>query len=530
MSKESVTKLVFKILRMYDIRVAYHTVDQTLRMHPEYPAMQSISDALDSWKVKHVVLKLSLEKLYLLGVPVMAQMKKGEYVWISQVSDTKVRFLNASGRKKNETRDHFEKQWSGIALAIEDTTDAGEPDYRNKRIEGIKANLFRYGIAGGCMALLILLTCFSWANDGSLSLLPKLLLLITNAAGCFISYILIRQEKNQTGRLVQKFCRAGTHIDCNQVTKSRYSNMFGLISWAETGMAYFSAVMLWVAIAPLSAAWSMPLWWLLLVPLPFTVWSLFTQAFLIRKWCLFCCATVFLLWINAGILSFFLPFPDTLPVVESVFLALLILVCTATVMYVSQTNAADDKYSEQRETARIKYDFQTIQCHLSESRYETSHAGFVWGNAQSSQEITLYVSIACSHCGATVKELRKLTDIYPNFSYRLIFAVPSDNFEQKSNIILHHLISLYKIMDDNSFFNMLDAWYTTLNKNLEALQKAFPVPTGQDNTENMTALYQFSQQAKISYTPAIMLNGRILSKLYSYQDLYGIARSFYAEE
>jgi len=530
MSQKSVTKLVFRMLRMYDVRITHHTVDQTLRMHPEYPSMQSISDALDSWKVRHVVMKLSMEKLQALGVPVIAQMKKEAYVWVSQVSDTKVCFRNASGRKKTETRDNFEKQWSGVALAIEDITDAGEQDYRHKRLKEIKENIFRYGIAGSCMALLILLTCFSWASDSSLSLLPKILLLLVNATGCMIGYFLIRQEKNQTGDLVQKFCKAGAHIDCNQVTKSRYSKMFGLISWAETGMAYFTAVTLWVAVAPISAGWLSPLWLLLLVPLPFTVWSLFTQAFLIRKWCLFCCATVFLLWINAVILYLFFPLPDTLPVVESVFLALLILACTVAVMYFGQTNTADDIYAEQRETARIKYDYQTIQCHLAESRKETNHAGFVWGNAQSSQEITLYVSIACSHCGKAVKELSRLIEIYPDFCFRIIFAVHSDGAENRANIITRHFIRLYKMMHKNVFFDMMDAWYTTLNKNLEALQKTYPVGPDQDCKEEIDALYQFSRQSKISHTPVILINGCLLSKLYAWQDLYGIARAMNHEQ
>ena len=35
MSKESIKKIVVRMLRMYDIRAANHTVDQTLRMHPE---------------------------------------------------------------------------------------------------------------------------------------------------------------------------------------------------------------------------------------------------------------------------------------------------------------------------------------------------------------------------------------------------------------------------------------------------------------------------------------------------------------
>jgi len=525
-----IAKLLFKVLKAYGILITRNTIEHAINMHPEFPSMRSISDALDSWKIKHQVMKLTMEKLYALDVPVIAQMKRNDYVWVTQITDSNVHFWDASNKEKIENRAQFEKEWSGIALAIENITDAGESDYKNKRFKLFKEKIFRYSIAGGCIALLSLLTFFSWINDASLSFLPKFLLLFVNATGCFISYILIRQEKNQSNKLIQKFCKAGAHIDCRQVTKSKYSKLFGLITWAETGMVYFSVVTLWVAIAPLSADWTAPLWWLLLVPLPFTVWSLCTQAFLIRKWCIFCCFTVFLLWINAGVLYFFLPFTGVLPVVESALQALLVLVFTTVVMYINKTGKSGDPYSEQRDLARLKYNYQTLKSQLAESPHQTKDTGFTWGNPQSSQEIALYVSIACSHCGTAVKEIRKLMDIYPDLSCRVIFAVYTDDFEHRSNIIIRHFISLYKTMNQHAFFDMLDAWYTLLNKNLEALQKAFPVASNQDNKEEMDAWYQFSKQAKISYTPAILINGMLLSQLYSYGDLYGIARTLYAEK
>lgn len=245
---------------------------------------------------------------------------------------------------------------------------------------------------------------------------------------------------------------------------------------------------------------------------------------------MFCCAIVLLLWLNACIIYFFAPFDCRVPVVELSLIALLFLVCTAAVLYVSKTKKSRDPYSEQRETARIKYDFKTIQCQLSETRYEINNAGFIWGNMQTSHEITLYVSIACSFCGATVKELGRLTEIYPDLCFRLLFAVNTDDFNHKSNIIIRHFLRLYKTMDTNEFFDMLDAWYGTLNKNLEALQKVYPTPSGHDFKEEMETLYQFSQRSKISYTPAILLNGRLLSQLYSYRDLNGISRTLNAEE
>ena len=523
-------KFLFKILKAYDVSITRHTIENTILTHPEYPSMQCISDALDSWKVKHAVAKLSLEKLRTLDVPAIAYLNRGEYVWITRITDSNVYHWSASGKGKKESHESFEKQWSGVVLIIEDVDNSGELNYREERSKEIKKNIFRYFFAGGCMVLLTILTFFSWINDSSLSVLPKLLLLLASAVGCYISYVLILQEKHQSNHFVQKFCKAGAHIDCNKVTASCYSKLFGLFSWAELGMAYFTAIVFWLAIAPVSENWLYPLWWLLLATLPFTIWSLFTQAFLIRKWCLFCCAIVLLLWINAGILYFFPSFGYMFPVVESSMLALLFMVCTAAVIFVCKKSYSGDPYSEQRETARIKYDFKTMQSQLSETRFETHHIGFVWGNVSSSHEIVLYVSIACAHCGKAVKELKRLTDIYPDFCFRLIFSINTDDFEHRSNIITGHLIYLYKTMNKNEFFDMLDAWYTTLNKNLEALQKTYPAPSAQDYHSELNALYQFGQQAKIGYTPAILLNGKVISQLYTYHDLYGITRSLYAEE
>jgi len=523
-------RLLFKGLKAYGISIPYHTIERVINTHPAYPSMQCISDALDSWKVKHIVLKLSFEELRALNVPVIAHLKQGEFVWVTQITDSKVHYWSVADKRKIESHSRFEEKWSGVALAIENIDEAGDPDYREERSKEIKDKIVKYGISGGCMVSIILLNFFSWLNDSILSLLPKIMLVCVNLAGCYISYTLIRQEKQQSNRLIRRFCVAGTHIDCDQVTKSRYSKLFGLVSWAEVGMAYFSAVVIWLAIAPVSADWLSPLWWFLLLPLPFTVWSLLTQAFLIRKWCLFCCAIVCLLWINAGIVYFFLPFVHFLPIVESALLALLIMVCTAAVLYVCRTNKLKDPYAGQREMAQIKYDLKTIKSQLSESQHETNQIGFVWGNPQASAEIALYVSIACSFCDLAVKELRRLTEIFPAMRFRILFNIMTDKHDDKPNTVVSHFTSLYKTMDKNEFFNMLDSWYAMPEKTLDALQKAFPVVSAsQDNTADINALFQFSQQAKIGYTPAILFDGRLLSPFYSYRDLYGIARALNAE-
>ena len=58
------TKFLFKVLKVYGVSITQHTLTTTIYTHPEYPSMQCISDALDSWKVRHVVAKFTLKKGY----------------------------------------------------------------------------------------------------------------------------------------------------------------------------------------------------------------------------------------------------------------------------------------------------------------------------------------------------------------------------------------------------------------------------------------------------------------------------------
>ena len=525
-----IIKLLAEIFKVYDVPITRHAINQAIYTHPEYPSMQCISDALDSWKVKHVVMKLTLKKLRVLDVPAIAYMKKGEYVWITQVTDSKVYFGHDSAKRKSESHDRFEKKWSGVVLIIENVDDAGELDYKKRKSKELKEKVIKHAAIIGCVALLCALTYFSWVNDDNLSLPLKLILLFFNIIGCHIAYTLIRQENHQFNHLAQKFCKRGTRIDCYQVTESRYSKLFGVLSWAQLGIAYFFTIILWVCIAPLTANWLSPLWWILILSLPFTVWSLFTQAILIRKWCLFCCAIVFLLWINATILYFFIPFNNAFPIAELLLIALLFLVCITATMYIGKMAKFSDPYLESREMARIKYNAQTLQSQLSEINQKVNNTGFIWRKSQASYEIALFVSARCLYCGNAIKELHHLMGIYPNFTYRLIFAIHSDNMDNESTIITSYLVTLNKTMNKNDFFNTLDTWYSMQEKTLDSLQKTFSAPfTADDNKEEIGDLYQFSQQNKINYTPAILLNGQLLSQLYSYNDLYAIIRTLNAE-
>ena len=97
---DNLAKLLFNILKECDVSISYRTVEQVVNTHPEYPSMQCISDAFDSWKVKHVVMKITIEKLIVLNVPVIAHLKRGGFIWITRIRETKVYYCNSAGKRR----------------------------------------------------------------------------------------------------------------------------------------------------------------------------------------------------------------------------------------------------------------------------------------------------------------------------------------------------------------------------------------------------------------------------------------------
>lgn len=115
-------------------------------------------------------------------------------MWVTQVTDSKVYLEDSFGKKISDDIETFEQEWSGIALAIRDIVEAGQPSYKEKYDKGLRKKIFEYTFMSSYMILLFALVYFSWMNDTAISILYKLILLFVNMTGCYIAYTLIKQE------------------------------------------------------------------------------------------------------------------------------------------------------------------------------------------------------------------------------------------------------------------------------------------------------------------------------------------------
>ena len=73
--------------------------------------------------------------------------------------------------------------------------------------------------------------------------------------------------------------------DCNNILTSEYSQLLGIISWAEIGFSYFVFNLLVILLNP---SWVRYLCIMNLFTLPYTFWSIWYQKYKMKTWCILC--------------------------------------------------------------------------------------------------------------------------------------------------------------------------------------------------------------------------------------------------
>ena len=95
--------------------------------------------------------------------------------------------------------------------------------------------------------------------------------------------------------------------DCNNILTSEYSQLLGLISWAEIGFSYFVFNLLVILLNP---SWVRYLCIMNLFTLPYTFWSIWYQKYKMKTWCILCLSVQCILgsYFITGLFSGYLTF------------------------------------------------------------------------------------------------------------------------------------------------------------------------------------------------------------------------------
>lgn len=501
-------KLIIKIIRHLNLPISDETIKETLMVHPLYPTLSSVSDAFDLWKIDHLIARLTLDQINDLDVPVISSRKRNNLILITRTTEKYVWFRDSFYRLKRVDKQSFMNSWDGISILIQNTAEAREYNIKsNKNFPNISRLLV---IA---LALLVvvcgILTCYlSWSSDICMPYSTKVILLVNNIIGILICLLLYDGKANQSPTLFNKLCKKGKYIDCKKVIHS-FDKKLPLIDYIlEIAAGYFTTIVIWIAFAPSSPNWIFPLYVFFILAIPIIIASLFTQLFHIKKLCVLCCAILLCLLVNLSFIGDAVY--DILALLKYIILFLLV---TILFIVLSDTYLYKSKYYQlRRSNARIMFDINTLQAHLSDNRIKTPQCGMHWGNLESHNELTVIVSWRCKYCKELVRELLWLKDIYKNIHYNVVFDISYESEEDYKYVSL--LYYLYQQEDIERFIKIL---YT---EDPEKHIHSFPDIIEDESIRSIIEEHRrFIANANIEYEPSILINGRLLSDHYCVNDI-----------
>ncbi|MCC8198069.1 MAG: hypothetical protein LIP06_05685 [Tannerellaceae bacterium] len=284
--------------------------------HPYKYTLFGISRMLDAYQIESVTIQIEEEKdIRVLEAPLLVPLNS-HFALVEEITANHVAYQWLE-TVEIQPVEEFNKQWSGIALLAETSEKSIEPDYKKHQLYAFYNKSLKYLL---WLFLLVGIGMLFSANQIYANLYI-LLLFLTNLAGVCISYLLLLKQYKIETKYGDKICSLLKEKDCNDVLESSAAKLWGIISWSEIGLAYFSGNIWLILINPQLV----PVLALLnLFTLPYTLWSIWYQKTVVRNWCMLCVLIQAILWIifliNLTIGSFhlfFLDLHDTLIVMYS---------------------------------------------------------------------------------------------------------------------------------------------------------------------------------------------------------------------
>ena len=409
------------------------------------------------------------------------------------------------------------------------TDKSGEKDYtENKRDELSKNGIVPF------IFFLFLFTCLyglvlNVAENETLSS-KFIILVLINFTGVIISLLLFFSELDIHNTLTDKLCHVGTHVNCNAVTRSGASKIFGVIGWADMGVAYFCGGLLllfnlsYTEVIPLLSIFAVAA-----VPYPF--FSVLYQGLKVRKWCPLC------LSVQALLISEFILLVNSVSIEMITIRAIGMTVITFGIVLVIIL-LIKVLYSSNKETdslhlrlAKVKRDPSFFFTQLKRGRkieIPVSKHSLIFGEPASKITLSVFLSFYCTYCAKMYKSVMALIDNDVKIRIRLIFGAPTDELSKRMTVIICSFLEQGQTM---LIARLIEEWYVTDQKQRErTLYQDQIFKESKFVSEFILFNSELFKTNKIHGVPAAFVNGYPLPHIYDLEDLKFFAEEIASEE
>lgn len=483
--------------------------------HPHKYNLYGISSMLSTYKVSNIGIKVEDKRNNIdkLETPFIAHIGH-DFVVVFRINGNNVHY-QWEDKIIKINKDDFINIWSGVALLLEAKENSIEPNYLNHKrfiwIKNLKSTIC-------AIAVLILFSLFIFIND-IYNNIGILFVVLLNAIGVCISYILVQKQVSTSGNYADKICSLFKKSDCNNILESKAAKFFGIIGWSEIGLGFFLINTITLIINP-TLIYTFAIF--NIISLPYTVWSILYQKFWAKQWCPLCLLVqlifllIFFIDISQNFINYnFISFEQFI-----IYLCLYILSILGINMLIPHFSTNEKLERTTQEMNALKMKNGVFEACLKNQPYykvDNNNSKILFGNIESDFIVTILTNPHCSPCADMHKRVEVLLKSnLKKVCLQYIFS----SFNKELDYTGKFLTAIYLQKGKEEALRIYDEWYSNgkFDKK-EFFSKYDSIHIDNEVEEEYQKHQLWRKDNGISSTPTILINGYLLPDIYKIEEI-----------
>jgi uncharacterized membrane protein len=477
-----------------------------LQIHPNYPSFQSITDTLDYFDIDNIAVEIPIDALDQLPKSFISLVRgeNGEEIVTVIKKNDSIELKHTNLKKKKFTFTEFKEIWIPKVIAVEYNT-------KQKLIsnQSIIQNLL---FAGLVISLIFAFYTRSWDIN-------QLLFLLLSFTGVVFSFFAVRESLGIQSQTMHQFCTSVGNTNCGEVINNNSGKLFKNFSLADAGIVFFGSISLYQLFYGFNSVLLIPS----LIGIPFILYSIYSQALIVKKWCAVCLAMGSISIGLAIVAILNIPFNiETSAVASFIMLSSLFALIY---LYIKETVKENKKFkADNFKLNHFKRDGQIYNHLLNISEKVEDNATIpneiILGNPNASFKIISLTNPMCGYCkDAFEAYTRVLKAMGDELQISIRLNVKTEDIDDKATQIALILLEIYYSKGSDAFIAAYNKWFA--DRTHSKWIKEYGIP--QNNPDHLEVLKKQSEWAKrnnLGYTPASLINDSIYPKKYSYAEFF----------
>ena len=511
---DALNYLLLSFLQKEGIHLNQDELKLQLLSHPSYPSLHSVTGVLDHFDIENMALEVPKNRETLFQLPdhfISVINEDKEFVVVTQGEDD-ILLTHGDKRKETISVNSFLDSWSGIIVVV-------EKDEVNMPHKKVSDTAFFNGMY--ILSAVVLLGLFFFIKPTIFQSVHFMLSLI----GVAVSFLILKHEFGFQSKALEKFCSATETTNCDAVLNSKGASISNYFKLSDLSFIYFVGLSLsWILTVTFSASNNLIIM-VSLLALPITIYSIYYQASIVKKWCPLCLSIVVVLWLQGASLFFNQPLnlnikPD---ITGSFILFSSFLFITSLWLFIKPLLKKQQELEKlEIEHYKFKRNFELFDAVYSKGNYlDTSISStkeIVLGSKNAPLKILLVTNPSCYYCKEAHIDVEKiLNKNKDDVNVTIRFNVPSDK-----NIIGNKVANkLLEIYNDQSIETCKEALHEVYQSdaNLDKWLLKWGETTTNSFNNELETQQSWCHTNNINFTPALFINGKQFPKEYNRSDI-----------